>query len=488
MAAPPHGLGRLFQHGAIYVAGTLLGRLLSLVMVPVYTHHLDPAAYGLLELLDTTDQVLVVASSAAIADAVLRHWNDAPTPAARARVESTAVLSLWASGVVVALVGAALATPLSGLLLRHAGHGLLLRITFLSVMFQGVVEVPLAVMRGADRPGRFVAWTLARSALGFALNITFVAVLHLGVLGMALSSLLSSAAVSLTLSALTLRRTGLGFDPSTLRTMLVFGWPLVPGALSMIALQHGRSYVLNALCPAALVGLWGLGLRIGSLVSQVVGSPARDAWGAQMYALWTPTEGPGRYARGVTLLFGLYLWAALGLSALAREAIAALAHADYGPAAWVVPWVALSCVLRELGELFRRGLVLGRNTRPIAWIEPPLAVVDFGLSWFLVSRGGLVGAAVAAPLTFALYAGVLHAAVRRVLPVQFEYGRMARLGVTALGFAGVALSLRTGSLALDVGWKLGLVAVYPLAAGWWAFDRTTRDEALDALRQRAARW
>jgi len=466
----------------------LLGRVLSLVMVPIYTHHLSPAAYGLLELLDTTDQVLVVASSAAIADTILRHWNDAPSPAARARVESTAVLALWASGLLVALVGLAFAPALSSLLLRSPDHGTLLRLTFLSVMFQGVVEVPLAILRGADRPTHFVAWTLGRSALGFALNITFVAGLHLGVRGMALSNLLSSAVVSLALSALTLRRTGLGFDRAVLGTMLRFGWPLVPGALSMIALQHGRSYVLNALCPAAMVGLWGLGLRVGSLVSQVVGGPARDAWGAQMYALWTPTEGPARYARGVTLLFGLYLWAALALSAVAREVIALVAHADYGPAAWVVPGVALSCVLRELGELFRRGLILGRNTRPVLWIEPPLALVDFLISWQLVSRWGLRGAAVAAPMTFALYAGVLHRAVRGVLPVRFEYGAMARLALAALGFALPTLLVHSARPGIDLGWKLVLVALYPLWAGWWAFDAPTRAVGLAALRRRVARW
>lgn len=482
------GFGRLARHGALYVAGMLLGRLMSLVMVPVYTHHLTPSAYGLLELLDTTDQVLVVVSSAAIADAVLRHWNDAPTPRARARVESTAVLSLWVAGAFVALLGAAFAPALSAFLLRDGQHALLLRLTFLSVTFQGVVEVPLSVLRGADRPAQVVAWTLGRSALGFALNIAFVVGLHLGVLGMVLSNLLASAVFAVSLSVLTLRRTGLGFDATLFRAMLVFGWPLVPGSLAMIALQHGRSYVLNALCPAAMVGLWGLGLRIGSLVSQVVGGPARDAWGSQMYALWNPDTGPARYARGVTLLFGLYLWAALCLSAVAREVIALVAHADYADAAWVVPGVALSCVLRELGELFRRGLVLGRNTRPIAWVEPLLALFDLGLSWLFVSRWGLLGAALAAPLTFAVYAGALHFALRRVLPVRFEYGRLVRLGAAAAGFALVALTQHSGHAGLDLGWKLSLVAVFPLVAGWWAFDRATLVGLWGTLRRRAAGW
>lgn len=482
------GLGRLARHGALYVAGMLLGRLMSLVMVPVYTHHLSPSAYGLLELLDTTDQVLVVVASAAIADAVLRHWHDAATPAARARVESTAVLSLWAAGAVVALLGVAFAPALSTFLLRDGQHALLLRLTFLSVVFQGVVEVPLAVLRGADKPGRVVAWTLGRSALGFALNIAFVVGLHLGVLGMVLSNLLASAVFALSLSARTLRRTGVGFDAGLLRAMLVFGWPLVPGALAMIALQHGRSYVLNALCPAAMVGLWGLGLRIGSLVSQVVGGPAREAWGAQMYALWSPTDGPARLARGVTLLTGLYLWAALGVSAVAREVIALIAHDDYAHAARVVPGVALACVLRELGELFRRGLVLGRNTRPIVWIEPALALFDFGLSWWMVSRWGLLGAALAAPVTFAVYAGALHLAVRRVLPVRFEYGRLLRLGAVAAGFAFVALTGHSGHAGLDLGWKLALVAVFPLVAGLWALDRATLAGLWRALRRRGSGW
>ncbi len=468
----------------------LLGRVLSLVMVPVYTHHLGPADYGLLELLDTTDLLVIVAVSAAVADPVLRHYHDAPAGRPRDTVVSTAVVTLCLAGLLASLLGWAVSVPLAARMLHDPARADLLRLTFAAVLFQSVIEIPLAVLRADDRPLRFVAWTLARSVLGFALNITFVVQLHLGVRGMALSSLLSSALACVAMTAVTLRRTGLRFDPAVARAMLAFGWPMIPGALSLIAMQHARSYVLNAYAPLAVVGLWGLGLRAGSLITSALGSPLRNAWSAQMYSVWEAPDGrgPDRYRRAFTVFAGVYLWAAATLSAVSHELVALVAPQSYAAAAWVIPGVAFAYALKEMAEFFRGALVLGRNVRPVAYIEPAVALFDLGLGIALVSRFGLWGAVIAAPLTFAVYALALHSAARKVLPVRYEWSRVSALAAFALAVALPGMLLRTGNLAVDLAWKLSLASLFPVAAAALVFRAADERDFLSALRRKVTGW
>lgn len=484
--------GKLFAESVFYTVGMLAGRLIALALVPVYTRHLGPEEYGLLELLDTTDQVLVVLTSAAIADAVLRHWNDARREGSLrdpTRIVSTAVLWLLGLGALVALAGVVFARPLAGLLLRDPGRASLIAMTFSTVVFQGVVEVPLAIFRGAGRPGRFVAFTLARTTLGFILNVVFVVGLRLGVAGMTLASLVSSLVVSGSLVALTLYETGLGFDRAEALTMLRFGWPLVPGALGLIALQHGRSYVLSAQLSMATVGLWGLALRLGSMMTQAVGAPLRNAWTAQMYPLWALDDGPKRFVRAITTLVALYAWGASVLIALGREAVLLVGGAAYLGAVAAVPGVVLSYALREVAELFRASLILGRDPRPVAWIEPSLALFDLALSWQFVTRWGLMGAALAAPISFALYALSLGWASQSVLKVRYALRDFARIAVTAVCFTALALGWRPAGLGWAIAGKLVLVGLgCPLAMLGWVFTRDEVRGAWGALRRRGFGW
>ncbi len=485
-AAPPSPVARLATHGAIYTAASLVARSLSLVMVPVYAHRLGAADMGALELVDTLDLVVIATFSTALTDPVLRHFHDARDARERDAVVSTAILSLVAMGAVVALLGSLASPALAGAVFRDRGRAPLFVMTFLSVTFQAVVEIPFAVLRGTGRAWSAAAWSLARTALGLSLNVALIVGLGLGVTGVVISNLCASAVMATVMTGLTLRETGLRFDAAALRRMMAFGWPMIPGSIAMIALGHTRSYVLNAWCPLAEVGLWAFGYRFGALVSQALGHPIRSAWTAQMYALWDAPDGrgPERYRRAGTWLVALYAWAAAALSALAPDVVTLLAPLSFHRAIGVIPAVATAYALRELAEYFRNGLLVGRDARAVAYIEPALALVDLALGVALVSRFGLTGAVVAAPLVFGVYALAMHRAARAVLPLRYEYGRMAACAGVAAVLGVVGFTLRTGHGALDVALKLALIGSYP--AVLVAF--VLRDDEERALVASAWRW
>jgi O-antigen/teichoic acid export membrane protein len=453
-------------------------------MVPIYAHRLGAADMGALELVDTLDLVVIATFSTALTDPVLRHFHDAPDARSRDAVVSTAILTLVAVGAAVALVGSLASPALAGAVFHDRGRAALFVMTFLSVTFQAVVEIPFAVLRGTGRAWSVAAWSLARTALGLTLNIALIVGVGLGVTGVVASNLCASAVMATLMTALTLRATGARFDPTALRRMLAFGWPMIPGSIAMIALGHTRSYVLNAWCPLAEVGVWAFGYRFGAMISQALGHPIRSAWTAQMYALWDAPDGrgPERYRRAGTWLVALYAWAAATLSAFAPEFVTRLAPPSFHRAVIVIPAVATAYALREVAEYFRNGLLVGRDARAVAYVEPALALVDLALGVALVSRLGLLGAVIAAPVVFGLYALAMHQAARRVLPIRYEYGRMAACVGMALVFGWAGFSLHTGRLALDLGLKLSLLALYPVAL----FALVLRDDEERALL--AAAW
>ncbi len=479
-------LAGIASDGAIYLAAALLGRAMSVVMVPVYTHRLGPADYGVLELLNTLDLVVIAAFSTPLTDPVYRHVHDAAPGRARDVVISTAIVSVAAAGVVTAAVGASLSAPIARVLFAGGAHADLLALTFASVTFQAVMEVPLAVKRGFGEARGAALWGIARTALGLALNLTLIVSANLGVRGAVLSTLLASTTIAVAVCATTLRRTGVHFDGATLARMLRFGWPLIPGALGLTVLGRSRAFALNATTSPEVVGVWALGYGFGALLVSVLGHPLRVAWMAHMYRLWDAPDGrgPAHYRRGGTWLVALFTWAAAALTAFAPELTRWMAPPSFAAAAMVVPAVAWGYALRELAEYFRNGLLVARKTRPLALVEPLLAVLDVALGWALVSRFGLAGAAATSILVFGAYAFVAHAVARRALPVDYEYRRMAACAGIAAALGAVGWAAHTGSAAGDVALKLAVVMAVPAAVlGLVLRDEGDR-EVLRALRDR----
>lgn len=458
--APSAGAAR--DAGA-YLAAMIVTRLLGFVMVPIYAHHLGARELGVLELLDTADLTAVTLFSAALADPVIRNVRAARDPEARREVISTTVLALCALGAIVSLIGVLASPTLARVWIRDPSRTSLMVMTFASVAFQGVLEVPLAILRADGRAGAFVGWTLSRAALGFALNVIFVVALGLGVAGICLSSLITAALFATILASLTLRDNGARFDRGVLTRLLRFGWPLLPGALSLIALGHTRAIHLNAWCSLEEVGVWSFGVRFGVQVSSSLGSPIRNAWGARMYEVWAEPDGPARYARAGTIFFALYVSAALGLSLIAPELVAVFGGRAFTAARWVIPSVAIGYALREVGEYFRNGLLVGGDARALAWFEPVVALLDAMVGWFVVRRWGFTGALLVSPVIFLLYALGLHAAVRKVLPVQYDYRAFAAITAAAVAIGVLGGQIHTRSLWIDAVLHLALALALPLA-------------------------
>ncbi|PJA27338.1 MAG: hypothetical protein CO189_07460, partial [candidate division Zixibacteria bacterium CG_4_9_14_3_um_filter_46_8] len=63
---------RILTHSSIYIFGMLISKAVGFIMIPIYTHYLTPADYGVLELLTMTSDVIAMLIGVGLAQSVLR--------------------------------------------------------------------------------------------------------------------------------------------------------------------------------------------------------------------------------------------------------------------------------------------------------------------------------------------------------------------------------------------------------------------------------
>lgn len=476
-------LKRLFKHTAIYGAGNILNKAVGFLMIPFYTHYLTPADYGTLELLDLTTTLIALVLSVWMNAAIVRYYYEYEDSRERNRVISTALISAAVIGAVAALVGAAGARGLSGLVLRSPEHYPYIWLVLAAFFFSCLNGVSWSYLRARQRSAFIVCMDLFSLTLTLSLNIYFIAFLRVGMVGVLYSSVVSGFLITTALSAVTLREVKFGFDFGKLKAMAAFGFPLVFTNIAIFVLNFADRFFLQRYSTVSDVGIYALGYKFGFMLTFLIVQPFIAIWGARMYEIAKRGDAGRVFSRIFDYFSLAMLGAALGLSLLIREVISIIAAPDFHQAHRIVPLVALGYLFYGLARYFETAIYIEKRSGYIGAIGAASAAANLLLNYLLIPGYGAMGAAWATSLSFLFMAVLTYGFAQRVHPVPYRFSRL----LIAVGLSIVIYLASTpvaGSILLvSAALKLLLLAAFPLALYLLGFFEREEVERIKAAAQ-----
>jgi O-antigen/teichoic acid export membrane protein len=468
-------LRRLGRDTAVYLSGTILARVVSFVMLPVYTRILTPTDYGLLQILDLVVEITSILVSAGATAGTLRFYFKATTEEARKTVMATA----FATQVSLNGMGTVLLLLVSPIVWKQVldGEGSLLMVQIAAINFTlgPITSIPILLFQARQQSVRYVMSTVGKLVLQLSGNIVFVVVLRWGPLGVLVSTLLSHLVTGLLLTVVLFRYTGFRFSWKVFRDLRRFGLPLQFGIAGLFLLMFADRFVLQHLEGLAAVGIYGLANQFGFLLSSVF-APFVQAWYPQALMLTeTPrAERDARYNRAVLYGTLLLVTAAVGIAVFIRPALTILVGAEFRGAAALVPILLLANLLHNWNSPAGIGIHVTEKTRYSAYGVWSSVIVVFVLYAVLIPPLGAMGAAVTAVVGAGVRLGVNLYWSQRLWPVGWRWGTFLSLAVYGVG-AGGAAQLLPGGFWTQVGGGVGLVGVY--AALVWTTVLTPEERA-----------
>ncbi|MCJ7750639.1 MAG: polysaccharide biosynthesis C-terminal domain-containing protein, partial [Armatimonadetes bacterium] len=131
-------------------------------------------------------------------------------------------------------------------------------------------------------------------------------------------------------------------------------------------------------------------------------------------------------------------------------------------------------------QFFETGVHLMKRTvyRAIALVSAAAANVLLNL--VLIPRYGMMGAAFATLLSFAILAALAYVFGQRLYRIPYEFGRAAKIALAASALYWVGTLITIDSVATSAAVRLGLVASYPVLLWFLGFYR---DEELRQARE-----
>lgn len=486
-------LRRLLTTTAAYQVGDVVSKIFAVVLLPVYTRHVVPAQYGVAELLMTGIVLVSILVRLGLGEAYVRYHYADEDRARQDALARRAVGGVLVLTTVVALLLAAFAGPLSGLVLGQSQRDPeVFRIAVLGLWAFTNLELAYAMLRVDERARAYVICTLANVVLTIGLTIVLVVVRHEQARGLLLGNYAASTAVLLglwiSMARRLLPRRGGASHPRlhSLPRLLRFGLPTVPADASVYALNLVDRYYLYHRYGAATAGVYSIAVKLAGSVAFVVRA-FQYSWPPLAYSIKDDAEAGRFYALVATYYLLLTGWAVAALLLLGRWVTRLLAAPAYFHAHTALPWLALGWALYGLFVIFvaiaGRAEVTTRNF-PAAAIGLAANVV---LLLVLVKPLGIAGAGLALAGAYVVMLTAMRLLTRGLFHVPFEWDRVAHLALVLGGGAAAGELLLPSGGAAGLLSRLALTAALPLALAATGFFKPRERAMLRTLAARVRR-
>lgn len=414
----------MLKHGFIYFVGRFGASAISLLSVAIYTRLLAPGEYGVYAL---------VLSAALTAYAVLAQWltfalaRFLPAYQGREAVVTIHIAAAYAVMAILVLLGAAVALPW----LAPGETRTVLVMGAAIFLAMSPAEMVLASLQMQSLAMRYVRLALLRAVATTLIGLVLV-FLGWGSLGL-LVGVVAGHLCILAACAPAIRRSlhGAGLQRPLLRELAIYGLPAALTSGLGAVIHASDRYIIGLLLGVEAAGLYAApyDLTMRSLyVLMTVVAMAGNPIVMRTFEARGEAEARPLMRRQAELMLSVAMPATIACALLAPAIANLLLGAAFRASAeQLMPWIALGTLLTGFQTLYL-ALSFSLPKKPLqeTCIVGLGALLNVVLTFALIPRLGLVGAAVA---TVAAYAFILLASLhfgRRLLPLPIPGAGIAK--------------------------------------------------------------
>jgi O-antigen/teichoic acid export membrane protein len=458
-------LRRLATTGAAYTAASIVSKLIAVALLPLYTRYLSPADYGAAEVMFAAIVTASIVVRLGLIEALLRfYYKDEEDPE---QIVASTFAGLFWFATIGALIALPFATPIAEALLdpktaAEVGQmAELVRISIGGLWVLTMFEFMLTLFRLEERARAFFVTTILNVLVTIGLTVVLVVGAGEGARGLLVGSYASGAVTVLGLIVLQRHRLSLLFDRDLLRRLLRFGLPTMPAEASLYLLNFVDRIIIVRYLGLAEAGLYSLAVKFAQGVNVLVRG-FQLAWPPLAYSIRDDGEARRAYATVVTLFVSGCAFVVTGMWLFSRWIVRALAAPKFFDSYEAIGLITTAVTLYALYMVMV--VILGRTGRTEFNLPAALAALaaNVVLNLLLVPPLGIVGAALALVASYLVVVALMYVFTQRLFPVPYQWGRLARVALTAAVLVGAGELLLPTSGAAGLLGRIVLFAAYPL--------------------------
>lgn len=425
----------LVSDTAVYGLTTILGRFLTFLLTPFYTHYLSgPTEYGHIATIYTGIAFINIVYSFGLDTAFMRFYTDRNSNEKKT-VFNNAFWGIFFLSFLFTIIGLGVLfwsdVELKGL----SNSTYVLLCAALIPFLDALMVAPYALLRMERRSKRFALTKFAIIVINVLCNIYFVGTIHMGALGVMLSGVISSFSGILILLPEYIRSVRVSINKELLKEMFLFGLPTVPAAFSSIVLQLVDRPILGMLTDTRTVGLYQASYRLG-IPMMIFVSIFETAWKPFYLSNNNKPEAKETFSKVLTLFTAVCAVIFVSVSLFITDIVAlpirgkTLINSIYWSGLHIIPIILAGYWFNGIYINIAAGFHISKQTKYLPIAMGCAAISNVLLNFILMPYWGITGAALSMLVSYIIASSILLAYSRSIYPIRYEWSTIFLIVLT----------------------------------------------------------
>lgn len=407
---------RLIKNIFLLFTGNFVAKVLSFLMVPFYTAYLTTSEYGISDLISTTVLLVLPAFSLLMDEAIMRFALDKGSD--KQQVFSIATI-LSSAGFIAVLV----LSPILLLFDSLRDYYWFVLLYYVSLWLYNIFS---NYVKGLDKLGITTTAGIIHTFGFLGLNILFLAVFKIGIIGYLLAIDISNIIAAIFLffycklykQFISIKK----LDLKLAKEMVRYSLPIIPDYISWWFVNCSDRYMLTGLIGTSVTGIYSVAYKIPTILSSL-SSIFASAWKISSVDEFG-TEESIRFYNKIFLTYSALLFSASAVLIVATRPLARILFTNDFYQAWeITPVLIVAYVLSALAIFVSSIFTASKQTKRLFYAPVIGAIINITLNFVLIPYWGGMGAACATCVGYFVILSINMYNTYKILPMNFVIGR-----------------------------------------------------------------
>jgi O-antigen/teichoic acid export membrane protein len=419
----------VIKNTTIYFGVSIIQSLISFLLLPVFTHFLTKAEFGLVSVVNSISGLLAIFFIFGTQAVVSRLYFEYKDDEEKLKTFlGTVFLSkvIWNIALaVIFLLGRNIIFPI---IAKDVAFYPFLLIAIGIGFFSTIFKIYQTLQQTQQNGRKYAVDQIAYLVLNNGITVLLLIVFDMKAQGVILGTLIADFLMTLLVFFRLRNKMNLKIDRSILKESFSYSWPIFFHALFGWGLASVNRLILNNIVSVETGGVYTIGFTIAGVVNMVtiaLNHSYTPWFFSQMKKEDRNDENIIRFAEFIILVYSIL---ALGLSLFSPEVIYLFINKGYTQAWEVIPFISFGYVFNGLYFFFIN--IFNYTKKAVKYV--PLyslfcSIINIGLSYILIPKFGMIGSAVATMVSMFVLSLATCIGSKQFIDVGFKYRRMISL-------------------------------------------------------------
>lgn len=402
---------KILKNTFLYSVGEILPRVLTFLLLPIYTQYLSPADYGVISYTHTIILFLYVLGAFSLNSYVLRFYFIHTGEEERKTLIGTAQLLIFGLNSII-LGLAFLIMPFTiGRFHIQVPWEPYFRLAFIINFLDSLSIIPMVVYRVRQEALKFIALAFSRTVFTVLLTIYLVVYLKRGLLGTFQAQLYVLIPYSCTYIYIIQYYGRWRVKWEYIKEGFLFCFPLIPGAICFQLLSVSDRVIMERSVGMDQLGIYNVACQMALALNIIIQSGYR-AIEPELFSRFGKDGFFDFIKKTQSVFFSAIYIGAFSLCLFSPEIFHIMTSEAFHDGYWLVPSLMVGVIMTGQNVVYSGILQGEKRTKVIGLASVTGAAVSVLLNIILIPRFGVIAAAITSAISFFVMNTTLFIAMR----------------------------------------------------------------------------